>query len=482
MIDQNTLFIGGTLSPAHAPERIEVLSAATEEVIGSAPAADADDVDAAVAAARRAFDDPRGWSAWSPDERAAAIERFADELEARAPQLTELVSSQNGMPIAIAGMLKSGLPATVYRYYANLIRTTELEQTRPGLLGGRAIVRQAPVGVVAAIVPWNYPNLVTALKVAPALAAGCTVVVKPSPETVLDSYIFAEAVVAANIPAGVINIVPGRASTGSYLVSHPGVDKVTFTGSTAVGRQIAKTCGELLRPVTLKLGGKSAAIILDDADLTANIEGLFQATLLNNGQTCVLNGRILVPRTRFDESLELFAGLVNGAVIGDPLDPSTQVGPLVSAAHRNRVEAHIAKAKRDGANIVAGGGRPAHLDRGWYVQPTLFSDVDPSSSLAQEEVFGPVLALMPYDDIGQAVQIANDSAYGLAGTVWTADESHGIKIAEQLESGTVGVNYYMLDPVAPFGGIKASGLGRELGPEGLAACMRTHTTYLSTSA
>ncbi len=312
MIDQNALFIDGALSPAHAPERIEILSAATEEVIGRAPAADEDDVDAAVAAARRAFDDPRGWSAWSPDDRAAAIERLADELEARAPQLTELVSSQNGMPIAIAGTLESGLPATVYRYYANLIRTTELEQTRPGVLGGRAIVRQSPVGVVAAIVPWNYPNLVTALKVAPALAAGCTVVVKPSPETVLDSYVFAEAVAAANIPAGVVNIVPGRASTGSYLVSHRDVDKVTFTGSTTVGRQIAKTCGELLRPVTLELGGKSAAIILDDADLTANIEGLFQATLLNNGQTCVLNGRILVPRNRFDESLEVFAGRATG--------------------------------------------------------------------------------------------------------------------------------------------------------------------------
>jgi acyl-CoA reductase-like NAD-dependent aldehyde dehydrogenase len=482
MIDQNSLFIDGILSTAHAGDRIEVLSAATEEVIGCAPDADTDDVDAAVAAARRAFDDPRGWSAWTADDRAAAIERLADELEARAPRLTELVSSQNGMPIAIAGMLESGLPTTVYRYYANLVRTTELEQIRPGLLGGRAIVRQAAVGVVAAVVPWNYPNLVTALKVAPALAAGCTVVVKPSPETVLDSYVFADAVAAANIPAGVVNIVPGRASTGAHLVSHPDVDMVTFTGSTAVGRQIAKTCGELLRPVTLELGGKSAAIILDDADLAASIEGLFQATLLNNGQTCVLNGRILVPRNRFDESVDVFTALVNGVVVGDPLDPSTQVGPLVTDAHRTRVESHIAKAKADGARVLAGGGRPAQFDRGWYVQPTLFSDVDPSSSLAQEEVFGPVLALMPYDDVDHAVQIANDSAYGLAGTIWTADEARGIQIAERIESGTVGVNYYMLDPVAPFGGIKASGLGRELGPEGLAACMRTHTTYLSTTA
>ncbi|QUD82962.1 aldehyde dehydrogenase [Gordonia polyisoprenivorans] len=481
MIDQNALFIDGALTSSHASEYIEVRSAATEEVIGRAPAADAEDVDAAVSAARRAFDDPQGWSTWSADERAITIERFADELETRTERLTGLVSSQNGMPISIAGMLESGLPTTVYRYYADLIRSTQLEETRPGLLGGRAIVRQRPVGVVAAIVPWNYPNLVTALKVAPALAAGCTVVLKPSPETILDSYVFADAVAAANIPAGVINIVPGHASTGSYLVSHPDVNKVTFTGSTAVGRQIGKACGELLRPVTLELGGKSAAIILDDADLAANIEGLFQAALLNNGQTCVLNGRILVPRKRFDESRDFFAALVDSAIVGDPLDPGTQVGPLVTDAHRSRVEAHIARAKAAGAHLVTGGGRPVELDRGWYVQPTLFTDVEPSSSLAQEEVFGPVLALMPYDDVDQAVQIANDTMYGLAGTIWTADETRGIQIAERIESGTVGVNYYMLDPVAPFGGTKASGLGRELGPEGLAACMQTHTTYLSTT-
>jgi aldehyde dehydrogenase (NAD+) len=478
--DHKTLFIGGEQIPASSTERIEIRSATTEEVVGTAPCADNVDVDAAVAAARRAFEDPGGWSAWSVEDRASAIERLADEVAARADRITHFVSSQNGMPTVIAGPLESDMPVKIYRYYADLIRRTELEETRPGLLCGRAIVRRAPIGVIAAIVPWNYPNLITAIKSAPALAAGCTVVLKPSPETVLDSYVFAEAVAAAGIPAGVINIVPGRADTGSYLVSHRGVDKVSFTGSTAVGRQIAKTCGELLRPVTLELGGKSAAIILDDADLSGNIEGLFQATLLNNGQTCVVNGRILVPRNRFDESRDFLAALLNGAVVGDPLDPATQIGPMVTEVHRGRVEGHIARAKADGARAVVGGGRPAGLDRGWFVEPTLFTDVDPSSALAQQEVFGPVLALMPYDDVEQAVQIANDSSYGLAGTIWTADEARGIEIAEQIQSGTVGVNYYMLDPVAPFGGIKASGLGRELGPEGLSSCLRHHTTYLST--
>jgi acyl-CoA reductase-like NAD-dependent aldehyde dehydrogenase len=481
MAKYDTLFIDGVQTPAATSNRINVVSAATEEVIGSAPEASTSDVDTAVAAARRAFNDPRGWTNWSPQERAKTIEKFAEELETRSAQITSLVAQQNGMPISTAGILESALPTAVYRYYAGLLVETEQEETRPGLLGGRAVIRKMPMGVIAAIVPWNYPNLITAAKLAPALAAGCTAVLKPSPETILDSYLLAEAATSAGVPAGVINIVPGGTQTGQYLVSHPDVDKVSFTGSSAVGREIARTCGELLRPVTLELGGKSAAILLDDVDLAANIEGLFQATLLNNGQTCVANTRILVPRSRYQETIDTFATLMSGAVIGDPLDPQTQVGPLVSDTHRTRVEKFIAGSQEQGARLVTGGSRPAQFDTGWFVEPTLFADVDPASTLGQEEVFGPVLAMMPYDTIEEAIAIANSTKYGLAGTIWTADEARGQDIARQIQSGTVGVNYYMLDPVAPFGGIKASGLGREFGPEGLASCQQLQTIYLATT-
>ena len=478
MTDYDTLFIGGELTPAASAARIDVIAAGTEEIIGRAPEADTTDVDAAVAAARRSLQDPGGWMRWTPEDRSQAIERLADELETRAPRITSLVAQQNGMPISTANVIESVLPATIYRYYASLLRRTPFEETRPGLLGGQTIVRQVPVGVVAAIVPWNYPNLITATKLAPALAAGCTVVIKPSPEALLDSYIVAEAVSSAGIPPGVVNIVPGGADTGAYLVSHPDVGKVSFTGSTAVGREIARTCGELLRPTTLELGGKSAAILLDDADLPASLEGLFQATLLNNGQTCVANSRILVPRKRYDEVIDFFAAMLSGAKVGDPLDPETQVGPLVSDAQRSRVEGFIAGAK-NGARLITGGGRPEQFDRGWFVEPTLFADVDPMSILGQQEVFGPLLALMPYDTVDDAISIANSTDYGLAGTIWTSRPKLGEDIARKVDSGTVGVNYYMLDPVAPFGGVKASGLGRELGPEGLASCLQPQTIYLA---
>ncbi|MFJ9367066.1 aldehyde dehydrogenase [Nocardia sp. NPDC101769] len=479
MLEYRTLFLDGVQAAPSSTHSITVRSAATEEIIGSVPAAVEADVDAAVAAARRALDDHRGWSGWHPAERAATLDRLASEFEARGEEVAARVAQQNGMPISTALALESALPAAVYRYYAELVRNTEFEELRAGLLGGAAHVRRVPVGVVGAIIPWNYPNLLTSFKVAPALAAGCAIVLKPSPETTLDSYLFAEAVVRSEVPAGVVGIVPGGADIGRYLVSHPGIDKVTFTGSTAVGREIGGRCGELLRPVTLELGGKSAAIILDDADLTLHAEGLFQATLLNNGQTCVANTRILAPRGRYAEVVDFFAEMVKGCSVGDPLLPETQVGPLVSENHRRRVEGYIARGIADGARLIAGGGRPAHLDRGWFVEPTLFADVDPASVIAQEEIFGPVLSVMPYDSVADAVRIANDTGYGLAGTIWTADVDAARGIGRAVDSGTLGINHYMLDPVAPFGGIKASGLGRELGPEGLAAYLQSRTTYLA---
>jgi acyl-CoA reductase-like NAD-dependent aldehyde dehydrogenase len=354
-----------------------------------------------------------------------------------------------------------------------------VEQASPHLFGGTTIVRREPMGVVAAIVPWNFPQTLASLKYAPALAAGCTLVWKPSPETVLDGYVFAEALAAADIPAGVLNIVPGGRDVGSYLVEHPQVDRVAFTGSTAAGRHIAEVCGRLLRPVTLELGGKSAAIILDDAklDLAAVGQELFGAMMLNSGQTCFLGTRVLAPRSRYREVVDLLAAFVTSMTLGDAMDERTQLGPLASKAHRERVERYIATGKREGARLVVGGGRPKGRDRGWFVEPTIFADVDNASTIAREEIFGPVLSVIPYDGDDAAVRIANDSEYGLGGSVWTSDPERGKAVARRVRTGTIGINRYMPDPGAPFGGVKASGVGRELGPDAIAAYQHTKAIY-----
>ncbi len=476
-IDSNELFIGGEWTEPLGSERITVISASTEEPAGSVPDGTNADIDAAVGAARAAFDDPSGWSSWSAEDRAEALERLAAALESRGEEAAHRVSLQNGMPISFALMVEGVFPAVLARYYAGLIRQTLLQEDRPGLLGGKVHVVSKPVGVVGAIVPWNYPQTLAMFKLAPLLAAGCTVVMKPSPETVLDSLLLAEAIIEAGLPAGVVNIVPGGREVGAYLVEHPGVDKVAFTGSTAAGRLIARRCGELLRPVTLELGGKSAAIVLDDADLSNATEALFAATLQNNGQTCNIGTRILAPRSRYDEVLEVFSGLAGALQIGDSLDPATQVGPLASARQRERVEGYIAKGRAEGGRVVAGGGRPESQERGWFVEPTIFADVDNHDTIAREEIFGPVLAVIPYDGVDQAVAIANDSEFGLGGSVWTNDYERGEAVAKRVQTGSIGINHYMLDPAGPFGGVKASGLGRELGPEGLTAFLQLQSIY-----
>jgi aldehyde dehydrogenase (NAD+) len=391
--------------------------------------------------------------------------------------LAQSVSLQNGMPITIAEQLESGYSVGVLRYYAGLASGLHAEETRPSPLGSTTLVRRDPIGVVGAIVPWNFPVVLSVMKFGPALAAGCTIVLKPSPGTVFDSFILAEAAEEARLPPGVINWIPGGRDLGAYLVSHPGIDKVAFTGSTAAGRQIAQTCGQLLRPVSLELGGKSAAIILEDAKLDAVLQGLPMASLLNSGQACFSCTRILAPSKRYNEVVDGIAGLASSLVIGDPLERATHVGPMASAAHRDRVEGYIAKGKSE-AKLVAGGGRPPKQTRGWFVQPTIFADVINSSVIAREEIFGPVLSIIRYDNEDEAIKIANDSEYGLGGTVWSADSEHATQVARQIETGTVGVNGYLPDLNAPFGGIKASGLGREMGPESVAAYQQLKSIYL----
>jgi aldehyde dehydrogenase (NAD+) len=476
-IDSDELFIGGEWIEPQGSGRISVLAASTEELVGSVPDGTNADIDAAVGAARRAFDDPSGWSSWSSEDRARALERLAAALAGRGEEIAHRVSLQNGMPISFALQVEAVFPSVLAQYYAGLIRQTPLEEDRQGLLGGTVHVLRKPVGVVGAIVPWNYPQTLAMFKLAPLLAAGCTVVMKPSPETVLDGLLLAEAIVEAGLPPGVVNLVPAGREVGAYLVEHPGVDKVTFTGSSASGRIIARRCGELLRPVTLELGGKSAAIVLDDADLAGATEALFAATMANNGQTCNIGTRVLAPRARYDEVLEVFSGLANALVVGDSLDPATQVGPVASARQRERIEGYIEKGRAEGGRIVAGGGRPPEQERGWFVQPTIFADVDNSDTIAREEIFGPVLAVIPYDGVDQAVAIANDSEFGLGGSVWSRDPERAQDVARRVQTGSIGINHYMLDPAAPFGGVKASGIGRELGPEGLAAYLQLQSIY-----
>ena len=469
--DGGRLFVGGRFRKATHVE--PVIEAATGEPLGEGSSATESEIDDAVAAAGAALP---GWRATPAAERAEILIRFADVLKERAAQTNELCTRENGMPIFLSRGANGVFPAALLRYYAGLIGQIHEEETRPSTIG-HTIVRREPVGVVGAITPWNYPQALAAMKIAPALAAGCTMVLKAAPETAMDALIFAEAAHDAGVPAGVLNIVAGGPVAGAHLVQHPGVDKVAFTGSTAAGRVIAEMCGRLMRPVTLELGGKSAAIILDDADLEATVKGLRNASFVNNGQTCHLSSRILAPRSRYGEVVDAVAALADGLAVGDPLDKATRVGPLVSSRQRERVLNYIDIGKSEGGRIVAGGGAPADQPRGWFVSPTVFADVDNSARIAQEEIFGPVLAVIPYDSDREAIDIANDSEFGLGGTVWSTDVDRATDVARAVHTGTIGVNDYQMDMQAPFGGVKASGIGRELGPEGLAAYQTLKSIY-----
>jgi aldehyde dehydrogenase (NAD+) len=465
MRDHDRFYIGGEWVAPAGSATIDVISPHTEEVIGRVPDGTTADMDRAVAAARDAFDNGP-WPRMAPLERAAAVSRLADLYATKLGEFAEVITEEMGSPITFSQLAQAPQPHMMLTYFAELAKTFTWEDDRPGIFGP-VTVRREPVGVVAAIVPWNVPQFTIMTKLPAALVAGCTVVIKPAPETPLDSYLLAELIDQAELPPGVVNIVPAGREVGEYLVSHPGVDKVAFTGSTAAGRRIASICGEQLKRCSLELGGKSAAIILDDADIAATVGWLEMASLMNNGQACIAQTRILAPRSRYSETVDALASMVGGLTVGDPTDPATQIGPLVAKRQQDRVEGYISLGNEEGAKLVTGGSRASGQGRGWYVAPTVFADVDPAMRIAREEIFGPVLCVIPYEDEEHAIRIANDSEYGLAGTVWTADEDRGMEVARRVRTGTYGVNLYMIETCAPFGGYKSSGIGRELGPEGL---------------
>lgn len=479
-LDRRQFFIGGAWADPIADDEHHAIEAATEQMLGVASLGGVSDIDAAVRAAREALD--RGpWGRMNGAERAAVMRKFADALNKRADSTAQLVTRENGCPITISAMANGAAPGALLNMYADIAENLDFESGRPSGSGG-TIVRREPVGVVAAIMAFNGPQIQAMFKIAPALAAGCTVVLKPPVETALDPYVIGEAALEAGLPPGVLNIVVGDREAGASLVSHPLVDKVSFTGSTAAGRAIAAECGRLIRRVTLELGGKSAALVLDDVDLGVLRQGIEVASFLSAGQNCTTQSRILAPRSRYAEVLDVLSQVCREFTIGDPLDPSTTFGPMASREHMDRVLRYIEIGKQSSGRLMTGGGRPASQDRGWFVEPTVFADVQNHDQIAREEVFGPVIVVIPYDGEEQGIALANDSNFGLAASVWTADEQYGIEIARQLRVGTAGVNYYNADLGAPFGGMKDSGLGRELGPEGIDAFLEYKSIFVSAEA
>ncbi|MBV8347527.1 MAG: aldehyde dehydrogenase [Mycolicibacterium sp.] len=459
------LFIGGKWTEPSTDEVIEVHSPATGEYVGRVPLAAAGDVDAAVAAARKAFDEGP-WPSTPPAQRAAVIQAVVKLLEDRKDYFTYLLTCETGQPQTIIEAMHWAGSMGALNFFATAADKVAWTETRNGSYG-QTIVSREPMGVVGAIIAWNVPLFLAVNKLGPALLAGCTVVLKPAAETPLTANALAEVFAEAGLPEGVLSVVPGGIETGQALTSNPAVDMFTFTGSSAVGKEVGKHAADKLKPCTLELGGKSAAIILEDVDLASAVPMLVFSGVMNAGQGCVNQTRILAPRSRYDEVVEAVSQFVQALPVGLPSDPATQIGPLISDKQRQRVEGYIKKGIDEGARLVCGGGRPDGLDSGYFVQPTVFADVDNKMTIAQEEIFGPVLSIIPYEGEGDAIRIANDSVYGLAGSVWTTDIPKGIEIASKIRTGTYGINWYAFDPGSPFGGYKNSGIGRENGPEGV---------------
>jgi acyl-CoA reductase-like NAD-dependent aldehyde dehydrogenase len=460
----NEVFIGGQWRKPANPQQLAVISPHSEEPVGHVQVAGPEDVEAAVAAARHAFDHGP-WPRLSHAERMAKVEQLAGIYAGHADEMADLITDEMGSPRSFSRMGQGAAAAALMHLSLAAAREFPWEERRQGVLG-EVHLRRAPVGVVGAIVPWNVPQFLIMPKLIPALIAGCTVIIKPAPETPLDALWLAEMIEQIGLPDGVVSVLPGGPEIGEALVRHPGVDKIAFTGSSAVGRRIAALCGEQLKRVSLELGGKSAAIILDDADIDKTVAGLKSAGLMNNGQACVAQTRILVSERKHDEVVDALAGMMSALKVGDPADESTDIGPLVAQRQQRRVQDYIKSGRSEGARVVLG-GEQSPSERGWYVQPTLFADATNDMRIAREEIFGPVLTVLRYRDEDDAIRIANETDYGLAGSVWTADIEHGLQVAAAVRTGTYGINMYTLDIGAPFGGFKQSGIGREFGPEGL---------------
>jgi len=441
---------------------MDVHDAGTGAVMGRVPLGDEKDVDRAVAAARDALE---AWSSTPSAERASYLEKISANLKARADEIARLVAQEVGMPIKLSARIQAGLPIANFANYAKLVKEFQFEQR----VGNSLVVRD-PVGVVGAITPWNYPLHQIALKVAPALAAGCTVVLKPSEVAPFNAFVLAEAIESAGLPKGVFNLVTGTgAQAGEALVRHPGVDMISFTGSTRAGKRISELASQSIKRVALELGGKSASVILDDADLPAAVKSTVNGCYLNSGQTCTALTRMLVPQSKYDEAAKLAAEAAAGFALGNPLDEKTRLGPLSSKAQLERVKSYIKKGVDEGAELIAGGAEPpaGAPAGGYYVRPTVFGKVKNSMTIAQEEIFGPVLAIIPYKDEEDAIRIANDSPYGLAGAVWSKDDARAQRVARRIRAGQVDVNGGAFNMNAPFGGFKQSGHGREAGVYGL---------------
>lgn len=455
------IYINGAWVQSTGRGKIDVINAATEEVMGAAPEGTAEDVETAVAAAKAAFP---AWSATTPAERAAYLEQIAAGLSARSEEIARTITGEVGMPLKLSKSIQAGLPALTATNYAKIVRELQFEDR----VGNSLVVRE-PVGVVGCITPWNYPLHQVLGKVAPALAAGCTVVLKPSEVAPLTAFILAEIVDSVQLPAGVFNLVSGSGPViGEAIAAHPDVDMVSFTGSTRAGKRVSELAVRTVKRVALELGGKSANVILSDADLQKAVTAGVSDCYLNSGQTCSALTRMLVPRARHDEAVAIAKAAAERFTVGDPCSESTKLGPLVSATQRERVRSYIRKGVEEGATLVTGGAEPPEgLSKGYFVKPTVFANVRNDMTIAQEEIFGPVLSIIPYDDEDDAIRIANDTVYGLGGAVWSGDAEHAKAVARRLRTGQVAINGGRYNPLAPFGGYKQSGHGREFGTYGL---------------
>jgi aldehyde dehydrogenase (NAD+) len=460
------LYVDGAWRRADGAGRLPVVDPATEETWGSVPDASPQDVDDAMAAAVRAFR-TGPWPRMTPSERAEVLLRMADEVEKRAEPLAWTNTRENGSPIAETSGAAANA-AGILRHVASLAAWLEAEDVRPFPAGGaETVVRRDPVGPCVLIAPWNFPINLMVIKLAPALLAGCTVVLKPAESTPLSIRFVVEAAAAAGVPAGVVNLVTGGGAVGEALVRHPDTAKVAFTGSTPVGRRIGAVCGELLKPVTLELGGKSSAIVLEDADLDAMAQVLVRSSMRNTGQTCYISTRILAPASRYDEVVAMVTATIAAGRQGDPLDADTVFGPLATARQRDVVVGYLDSAKAEGARVTTGG---AAVDGpGYFVQPTVLADVTPSMTVAREEIFGPVVSVLRYETLDEAIALANDTSFGLGGLVFSADPARALEVADRMDTGSVGLNFFASNHAAPFGGRHDSGLGVEYGVEGLSA-------------